>query len=1779
MLTWLEGVGTQTIVTEAVMDLRAFHRMITSLTREFLSNSNAAPSRTAKIGWKLAICLAITSSILISARGIFHERISLDFLQAIKTPGRVQYWKDGDSARASNNFPATNQSQTVSPRMQIRSAAKPSILFANPPLSFEANLGQAPAPVQFLANGHGYALSLLPDEAVLNLSSPTLPARGPLPHKTISLPPREKFRVTESKLHLKLAGGNVNAAISASQELSEKSFYFIGNDSQKWQTRIPNYSRVSYRDIYPGVDLIYHGNEGRLEYDFVVAPGVDPKMILLEVQGARRMTLDEQGNLILVTSSGRLELQKPIIYQSIGKERRLVAGNYSRLERNRIGFKVGSYDSNKPLIIDPVLSYTTYVGRSLYDRANGIALGPDGSEFVTGVSPKPGSTTGTSEAFVAHLSADGSQLLYLVYLGGSDTIEARGIAVDAAGNAYITGETYAADFPTLDPLQATCSLDAARKCSGDAFVTKLNPDGSMVYSTYLGGSGEDGANAIAVDTGGNAYIAGATTSTDFPVFKAAQATTGGNGDAFVAKISTDGMHVLYATYLGGTGKDEARVIALDGASNVFITGQTYSRDFPIQNALQRFCHLDALNRCNGEAFVSKLSADGSSLHYSTYLGGSGGDAGNAIAVDATGSVYVAGATLSADFPTLNPIQAAANGRKDAFVAKLSPAGTALEYSTYLGGSGEDEASAIAVAPSGAAVVVGYTFSHDFPVQSAIQASCHKGTNAACSQDAFIAVIDPTGGHLKFSSYLGGTGADEGRGITLDANENVFLAGTTTSTDFPMAKSTTIPNATVRSAADTAPATGLGTAGTIGGAFAAKLSGLPGLGKNSPSQKPQTNSATSCSGSNSWTGTAGNNLWASPTNWSSGSVPVSTDSVCIGASFAGTVITVGSLAAANQIIASLVSNADLSITGGPLAVTGTSNFVNNLFISGGTLALNGAASVGGNTTISAGILGGTGTTTLSGLLTWTGGFICSGVSGASCVVGTNAVVNANAGINFPASANVVISNRTFNNNGTATWSGANGLMTLENGAILNNPATMGVWNYTNDSVLAFAGGNAVAFNNAGNVEKTAGTATTTIGVLFNNSATVNGNSGTMTFSAGGNCGSSCAGTYTAGASGTINFPSGVFTQSGPINGAGTVNFNGATMDFGTGTETISTARVNLIAGILGGASPGILNFATLLNWTGGSICSGVSGASCVVGTNAVVNANAGINFPASANVVISNRTFNNNGTATWSGANGVMTLENGAIVNNPATMGVWNYTNDSVLAFAGGNAVAFNNAGNVEKTAGTATTTIGVLFNNSATVNGNSGTMTFSAGGNCGSSCAGTYTAGASGTINFPSGVFTQSGPINGAGTVNFNGATMDFGTGTETISTAKVNLIAGILGGASPGILNFATLLNWTGGSICSGVSGASCVVGTNAVVNANAGINFPASANVVISNRTFNNNGTATWSGANGVMTLENGAIVNNPATTGVWNYTNDSVLAFAGGNAVAFNNAGNVEKTAGTATTTIGVPFNNTGTVSANSGTLSFSSTFTQTAGSTFVGSATIAGPPNLNYQGGTITGLGTYTGNVLNTGATLAPGVGTTTAALTIATGVGSGNYNQGASASYDVKLGGTTAGTQFDQTNMSGAGTLAGTLNVSLINGFVPASGNSFMIMTMASRSGQFNVTNLPALPNGLTWTVTYNPGSVVLSIGGMATAASIAATSGTPQSATINTAFAAPLVATVKDSGGNPVAGATVTFTAPGSGASGTFAGGVNTATTNASGVATSTTFTANGTAGGPYAVT
>ncbi len=634
------------------------------------------------------------------------------------------------------------------PAMQAKVAEN----YGKLPLSFEANHGQTDGRVRFLSRTGGYTLFLTGDEAVLALSGKR--AKDPAPKgasgfegATVSLKrypdtnpdldtnsnPATPQSMPGSVLRMKLRNANPAAKVTGTDELAGMNNYFIGNDPAKWRTGVPTYAKVKYEGIYSGIDLVYYGNQQQLEYDFIVAPGADPRRIAFEVSGAKRIRLDAQGDLVLKIGEDEIRWHKPVVYQEKGGARQLVAARYAITDKNRVRFDLAKYDASRPLYIDPLI-YSTYLGGNSDDVGLGIAVDSAGNAYVAGSTVstnfptknplQPAFAGGNScgcDAFVSKLNASGSALVYSTYLGGSGDDRSFGIAVDSAANAYVTGYTFSTDFPTVNPLQP------ANRGLYNAFVAEINRTGSaLVYSTYLGGSGQETGFGIAVDSAGDAYVTGETASTDFPTKNPLQPSYGGGSfDAFVAKLNPAGSALGYSTYLGGTGQDGGNGIAVDSGGNAYVTGVTASTDFPVTpGALQTVCN----SGCSphGDAFVAKLNPAGSALAYSTYLGGNGPDYGYGIAVDTAGNVYVTGGTSSTDFPTMSPLQPAFGGGEDGFVAKIDPAGSALVYSTYLGGSGADSGNGIAVDSAGNAYITGFTDSTDFPQQNPL----HKGSGTA-----------------------------------------------------------------------------------------------------------------------------------------------------------------------------------------------------------------------------------------------------------------------------------------------------------------------------------------------------------------------------------------------------------------------------------------------------------------------------------------------------------------------------------------------------------------------------------------------------------------------------------------------------------------------------------------------------------------------------------------------------------------------------------------------------------------------------------------------------------------------------------------------------------------------------------------------------------------------------------------------------------------------------------------------------------------------------------------
>jgi hypothetical protein len=512
------------------------------------------------------------------------------------------------------------------------------------PMAFERNLGQTDSQVTFLSRGLGYSIFLTPTEAIFSLAEST---RGSGTRDAHQGPANTSNTAALSGvIRMTLVGAASPRQMRGLEPLPGKANYFIGSDSSNWLADVPTYARVQYTGVYPGVDVAYHGSQRQLEYDFIVAPGADPDRIRLRFDGVTDSTIDEGGTLIVRRGEYELRQRKPFIYQQVGGRQHVVGGGYTRDKNGEIGFQIDSYDSHEPLIIDPIIVYSTYFGGSTGGQAgsfgSAIAVGSDGSVYVTGntttidfptVNPLQGSNAGADDVFVARISPDGSALVFSTYFGGSASEGAITIGLDAAENVYVHGGTVSDDFPTTP--------GAFRQTGRGAFVCKLNPQGSaLIYSTLAFGE------AAAVDSGGNVFLIGETDSPNFVFRNPLQGTLAGDVDALIGKLSIDGSELVYLTYFGGSGGDAGRGIALDAAGNIYVVGFTKSTDFPTLNPTQSSY---AGGHTYGDCWVAKMTPDGSALLYSTYLGGSEDDACQKIAVDPQGHAHVGGETCRQTF--------------------------------------------------------------------------------------------------------------------------------------------------------------------------------------------------------------------------------------------------------------------------------------------------------------------------------------------------------------------------------------------------------------------------------------------------------------------------------------------------------------------------------------------------------------------------------------------------------------------------------------------------------------------------------------------------------------------------------------------------------------------------------------------------------------------------------------------------------------------------------------------------------------------------------------------------------------------------------------------------------------------------------------------------------------------------------------------------------------------------------------------------------------------------
>src|SRR6266480_580880 len=698
------------------------------------------------------------------------------------------------------------------------------------PLSFEENQGQTAEEVRYLAHGTGYELFLTPHEALLALRSRRKYDLSPL-HRTASLRAMRKARKAGqlTALRIQFEGANLHPAVNGMGRLPARTNYFLGNDPKKWHTDVPSYGRVKYEGVYPGIDVVFYGNQGKLEYDFLVAPGADPEAIQLKIAGERKMRLNSRGSVVLSVAASEVELQKPRIYQMIDGKRRLIEGRYVVAADHRVRFSVAHYDRSKPLVLDPVLNYSTYLGGSGEDTGHAIAVDGAGNAFVAGQTLSadfPGAANNCAGAsFVAELDPTGTNLLYATYLAGSTTgsgENAFGIAVDPSGKVYVTGVTFATDFPTTSA-NALNAGPLASNDNGTAYLTKLDPTVSgpsgLIYSTYIGGTGGDHANSVAVDAVGNAYVVGLTDSPDFPTnnpFQSALSNTSGN--AFLTRIDTtqsQDASLIYSTYLGGNGAnagvvlgygDEGFGVAADSSGNAYVVGTTTSTDSTFTTSATAYQSAPPANTA-ASVFVSRIDTTQvgpASLIYSTYLAGSIADLGFAIALGPNNVAYVTGTTSSTDYPfpgaTTGAFDTSGSGSGKAFITLVDTTQSGLSsvpYSTYLGGTGADYGFAIKVDASGNAYVAGTTSSTDFAGAGTLKTlGAFRPTILNPNGEAFIAKLHPAGGgqgDLLYATYFGGStgmSQDSIYGIAIDSASppNAYITGETSATDLPVSAS-------------------------------------------------------------------------------------------------------------------------------------------------------------------------------------------------------------------------------------------------------------------------------------------------------------------------------------------------------------------------------------------------------------------------------------------------------------------------------------------------------------------------------------------------------------------------------------------------------------------------------------------------------------------------------------------------------------------------------------------------------------------------------------------------------------------------------------------------------------------------------------------------------------------------------------------------------------------------------------------------------------------------------
>jgi hypothetical protein len=668
------------------------------------------------------------------------------------------------------------------------------------PFFFEPRATSAGA--QFLARGLNYQFWIAPTEVQFALCRQLVPAADS-PALWHHPPPSTSVQARVARMLF--VGANQQARLEGCDELDGKVNYLIGQDPAQWRQRVPTFGKVRVREVYPGIDLVYYGNQQQLEYDFVVSPRANPSEIRIHFDGVDSVAVSVHGELVLTLADGEIRQHRPAFYQIRDGVRHDAKGGYRLVGRNTVAFSLQQYDPRFALVIDPILSYSSYFGGKGGESGTAIKVDSNASIYIAGqtlstqfpfsipATPFQGTFKGgQGDAFVAKLDNTGSKLIYFTYLGGSGSDSAYDLAIDNTGNVYLTGYTDSPDFPIQNaafPHISGVEDPTFHIFPLEAFVAKLNATGSaLVFSTYLGGSDNDVGGGIAVDQAGSVYVTGYSYSTDFPLQNPYKNFRGGNDDIFVAKFVPSGTSLVYSTYIGGNGFDEGEGIAVDADGSAYIAGYTTSTNFPTTpNAPGK-----VINAASGavavyDAFVTKMAADGLSLVYSTYLGGTNNDFAYRITLDSARNAYVAGTTQSPGFPHNGVVDGLAIGNIgtnvnfDAFLTKFDSGGTPV-YSDMFGGSSDDQAWGIAVDGAGRAFIIGTTLSTNFPTfaSDGVLHSYNAGR-----KDVFVTAIETNGLSALYSGSLGGLQDDYGYGIAVDAEGNAYITGLTFSSNFPV----------------------------------------------------------------------------------------------------------------------------------------------------------------------------------------------------------------------------------------------------------------------------------------------------------------------------------------------------------------------------------------------------------------------------------------------------------------------------------------------------------------------------------------------------------------------------------------------------------------------------------------------------------------------------------------------------------------------------------------------------------------------------------------------------------------------------------------------------------------------------------------------------------------------------------------------------------------------------------------------------------------------------------